>query len=179
MEEDHGIRPPDHLQSIEDSNSCPVGSSTSEGPDFEFATGGVNLEETIREVKESVWSFGDATMRGIAELLMGFGFSPEVVGYTEEDFIDEKYDEGRSARTGNKDAVVASSSYAQRTMTSTHHRRTEEVSSLKRTMLDDVSEGDAHDSMRQDFDDRRGIIGSGGQGSDDEEIEYGEDKKDK
>ncbi|GBG90900.1 hypothetical protein CBR_g51408 [Chara braunii] len=113
---------------------------------------------------------------------MGFGFSPEVVGYTEEDFIDEKYDEGRSSRTVNKDAVVASSSYAQRTMSSTHHRRTEEVSSLKRPILDDMSEGDPRDSMRQDFDDRRGPIGSGASGrhgTDDEEYDYGEDKKDK
>ncbi|GBG85632.1 hypothetical protein CBR_g40360 [Chara braunii] len=42
----------------------------------------MSLEETIRDVRERVWSIGDAAMRGIAEVLIEFGLSPEIVGYS-------------------------------------------------------------------------------------------------
>jgi len=87
---------------------------------------GVSLEDTMAVVKEKMWSLGDAALKGVAEVLVGFGISPTILGYTEEElFEEEELAEGQQQI--QKDKVVAKTSYARRSEESMNRRRAEDV----------------------------------------------------
>eukprot|EP00897_Mesotaenium_endlicherianum_P005851 jgi/Mesen1/5294/ME000264S04322 len=80
------------------------------------------LEKTLNVVKEQMWSFGD-------EVLVGFGISPTILGYSEEELLeDEEGPEAARVRI-QKDEVLSKSSFARRSEGNMNRRgRTDEAS---------------------------------------------------
>eukprot|EP00270_Netrium_digitus_P019361 TRINITY_DN7627_c0_g1_i2.p1 TRINITY_DN7627_c0_g1~~TRINITY_DN7627_c0_g1_i2.p1 ORF type:complete len:166 (+),score=56.43 TRINITY_DN7627_c0_g1_i2:172-669(+) len=133
------------------------------------ASGGrtVTLEETMTVVKEKMWTFGDAALKGVAEVLVGFGISPTVLGYSEEDLMEDEELEDARMRI-EKDKVLTNSSFARRSEENMSRRRAEE----------EVIVEENPDAYIPD-DRRFGMSPGAWRGSNENFLDAGEDKKDK
>ncbi|CAI5509920.1 unnamed protein product [Closterium sp. Naga37s-1] len=124
----------------------------------------ISLEGTVQVVKENMWYIGDAALKSVAEVLYGFGISPTILGYTEEELLEEdeeeEYDIAQLAV--QRDEVVAKTSFAMRSEENMQRRKTEEPA----PPVDEAEEV----YMDQ---------GNDGWGGEEDYIEFVEDKKDK
>eukprot|EP00850_Spirogloea_muscicola_P004018 SM000017S02758 [mRNA] locus=s17:119984:122076:+ [translate_table: standard] len=83
---------------------------------------GTSIDETLTAIKEKMWNYGDAALKGVAEVLVGFGISPTILGYSEEDiFMDGEGEEGVPRL--KKDRVLSTSSYSRRSEEHVKNRR--------------------------------------------------------
>jgi len=89
----------------------------------------VSLEDTLTVVKEKVWSLGDAALKGVAEVLVGFGISPTILGYTEEELFEDEDGEESQPKI-RKDEVVSKTSFLRRSEESMNRRRSEDPTVL-------------------------------------------------
>eukprot|EP00850_Spirogloea_muscicola_P012593 SM000082S22835 [mRNA] locus=s82:244661:246668:+ [translate_table: standard] len=81
-----------------------------------------SIDETLTAIKEKMWNYGDAALKGVAEVLVGFGISPTILGYSEEDiFMDGEGEEGVPRL--KKDRVLSTSSYSRRSEEHVKNRR--------------------------------------------------------
>eukprot|EP00850_Spirogloea_muscicola_P009923 SM000057S18353 [mRNA] locus=s57:163273:165283:- [translate_table: standard] len=81
-----------------------------------------SIDETLTAIKEKMWNYGDAALKGVAEVLVGFGISPTILGYSEEDiFMDGEGEEGVPRL--KKDRVLSTSSFSRRSEEHVKNRR--------------------------------------------------------
>eukprot|EP00475_Leptophrys_vorax_P010554 TRINITY_DN17127_c0_g1_i1.p1 TRINITY_DN17127_c0_g1~~TRINITY_DN17127_c0_g1_i1.p1 ORF type:complete len:168 (-),score=34.15 TRINITY_DN17127_c0_g1_i1:378-881(-) len=122
----------------------------------------ISLEGTVQVVKENMWYIGDAALKSVAEVLYGFGISPTVLGYSEEELLEEDEDEyDMAAPAVQRDEVVAKTSFAMRSEENMQRRKSEEPPPPP-------PEEDAY--LEQ---------GNDGWGGEEDFGDFGEDKKDK
>eukprot|EP00271_Cylindrocystis_brebissonii_P015624 TRINITY_DN38589_c0_g1_i1.p1 TRINITY_DN38589_c0_g1~~TRINITY_DN38589_c0_g1_i1.p1 ORF type:complete len:169 (+),score=65.34 TRINITY_DN38589_c0_g1_i1:201-707(+) len=135
----------------------------------EAAGSSINLEETYSVVKERVWYLGDAALKSVAEVLVGFGISPTVLGYSEEELFEEYEDEGGAQLPIQKDEVVANTSFS----------RQSQENMMSRRRAEDGSGGEEAQATDAALDEVRPQISGNWGSSDSLAGDAGEDKKDK
>lgn len=122
------LAPPEHKMDEDDwKERYPDMYRDSEPPPNAESGGGVSLEGTLAVVKERVWSLGDAALKSVAEVLVGFGISPTILGYSEEDLLEDEEIEGVGIRI-EKDEVLSKSSFSMRSEENISRRRADEAS---------------------------------------------------
>lgn len=87
----------------------------------------MSLEGTMNVVRDGMWSLGDAALKSVAEVLVGFGISPTVLGYTEEDLLEEEGEPSDGPLPIQKDEVVAKTSFSLRSEENMNRRKQEEI----------------------------------------------------
>ncbi|GJP85919.1 hypothetical protein CLOP_g16011 [Closterium sp. NIES-67] len=124
----------------------------------------ISLEGTVQVVKENMWYIGDAALKSVAEVLYGFGISPTILGYTEEELLEEDDEEDYDMAPAaiQRDEVVAKTSFSMRSEENMQRRKAEEPAAPV-------------DEAEEIYMDQ----GNDGWGGVEDYAEFGEDKKDK
>ena len=142
------------------------------------------LEETLETVKERVWSFTDA-LKGVADILVGCGFNPSILGYSsvslhEDGYIKEQSEDELALQRVGRNELLCRNSGSGRLLTETmHHRRSsEQASFLQKTEEVDHVNHAFYEAMHRESDERKSLTRSATLESLDDS-EFDEDKKDK